>query len=362
MKVPFLDLKESYAELQEGLDEAFRRVMQSGWFILGVELENFEREFARYCQVEHCIGVSSGLEALHLVLRAWSIGPGDEVIVPAHTYIATWLAVSYAGATPVPVDPDVRTYNIDPKIIESSITPRTKAIIAVHLYGQPADMERINAIAKKYDLKVLEDAAQAHGSLYRGQKAGSLADASGFSFYPGKNLGAFGDGGAITTDDAKLAETLRLLRNYGSKHKYSHEVKGFNSRLDEIQAAFLRVKLSALDEWNLRRKGIARRYMESLAGKDFILPYVPEGIDPAWHLFVIRTENREGLKRKLDEKGIAWMIHYPVPPHLQKSYAGDGYRKGDFPVAEKIAAQILSLPMGPHLTKGQIDYIIESIA
>ena len=296
MKVPFLDLNAQYLELKDELDAAYHRVMDSGWYILGKEVEAFEAEFAEYCQVRHCIGVGNGLDALHLILRASGIGPGDEVIVPSNTYIATWLAVTYAGAKPVPVEPDERTYNIDPSRIESAITKRTKAIMPVHLYGQPADMDSINEIAIRYGLKVFEDAAQAHGAKYKGRKTGGLGIAAGFSFYPGKNLGAFGDGGAVTTNDNELAQKIRILGNYGSSIKYYNEQKGFNSRLDELQAAFLRIKLKKLDEWNTLRRTCASYYQKGLADCGIILPYVPEWAEPVWHLYVVRHPHRDGFK------------------------------------------------------------------
>lgn len=321
MKVPFLNLKAPYLELQQDLDAAYGRVMESGWYILGQEVEAFEAEFAAYCGTQYCIGVGNGLEALHLILRAMEIGPGDEVIVPANTYIATWLAVSYAGAIPVPVEPDEKTYNINPKQIEAAITPNTKAILAVHLYGQPANMDLINEIARHYKLKVIEDAAQAHGSRYKGQRVGGLGDAAGFSFYPGKNLGALGDGGAVTTNDYELANKIRLLRNYGSRVKYLNEVKGFNSRLDELQAAFLRVKLTKLDEWNTRRAKVANQYLEKLSClTDLILPSVPAWAEPVWHLFVVRHPKRFDLEKHLKNSGIGTLVHYPIPPHLSGAY------------------------------------------
>lgn len=347
--IPFLDLKAPYAELRQELDEAWRRVMESGWYILGREVEAFEEEFAAYCGARHCVGVGNGLDALHLALRAMDIGPGDEVIVPSNTFIATWLAVSFAGATPVPVEPDERTYNIDPLRIEEAVTPRTKAIIPVHLYGQPADMDPINATAARHGLKVVEDAAQAHGARYRGRRVGTLADAAGFSFYPGKNLGAVGDGGAITTDDAKLAERLREMRNYGSRRKYVHEAKGFNSRLDELQAALLRVKLRRLDEWNRRRAALAARYKALFEETRVAVPFVPSWAEPAWHLFVVRSPRRDELTARLDKEGIGWLIHYPTPPHLQRAYRPLGFAVGTFPVSERLAREVLSLPFGPHL-------------
>jgi dTDP-4-amino-4,6-dideoxygalactose transaminase len=361
MNVPFLDLKAPYLELQQDLDAAYRRVMESGWYILGQELTGFEVEFAAYCNTQHCVGVGNGLEALHLILRAMEIGSGDEVIVPANTYIATWLAVSYAGAVPVPVEPDARTYNINPEHLEAAITTKTKAILVVHLYGQPADMDAINAIAKRYQLKVIEDAAQAHGARYKGQRVGSLSDAAGFSFYPGKNLGALGDGGAVTTNDGNLANKIRLLRNYGSRVKYLNEVKGVNSRLDELQAAFLRVKLTKLDAWNTRRTQVAHQYFEYLADlPDLILPFVPAWAEPAWHLFVVRHPDRSTLEQRLKDAGIGVLIHYPVPPHLSDAYKAET-QFGSFPITEQVAQDILSLPISPHMTNTEILQVINKI-
>ncbi len=362
MSVQFLDLKSPHQELRAELRAAFERVLDSGWYIQGSELKLFEQEFAAYCEAEHCIGVGNGLDALHLILRAYGIGEDDEVIVPSNTYIATWLAASYAGATPVPVEPDERTYNIDPSLIEAAITPRTKAIIAVHLYGQPADMDPINAIAKKHGLKVIEDAAQAHGARYKGRRAGTLGDAAGFSFYPGKNLGAIGDGGAVTTNDAALAQKIRELGNYGSKVKYHNEVKGYNSRLDELQAAFLREKLKVLDAWNDKRKQIAAEYLQQLDGNKLGLPHVPEWADPVWHLFVVRSANREAFQAHLTAQGIGTVIHYPIPPHLQPAYAELNFTKGNFPLAEVIHREIISLPIGPHLTDAQSVQVVDAVS
>lgn len=368
--VPFLDLKASHVELRAEMEAAFDRTLDSGWYILGNEVKQFEQEFAAYCEAEHCVGVGNGLEALHLILRAYGIGAGDEVIVPSNTYIATWLAASYAGATPVPVEPDARTYNLDPARIEAAITPRTRAIIAVHLYGQPADLDAINAVAKKHGLKVIEDAAQAHGARYKGRRVGSLGDAAGFSFYPGKNLGALGDGGAVTTNDPELAEKVRVLCNYGSKVKYHNEVKGFNSRLDELQAAFLREKLKKLDEWNARRKALAAEYLRHLsplaqAGeggeRGITLPFVPDWADPIWHLFVVRSPNRDALQAHLTAHGIGTMIHYPIPPHLQPAYAELAISEGSLPIAEAIHREVLSLPIGPHLRSAQQARVIEAL-
>jgi len=362
MTVPFLDLKAQYRELKDEFDSAYARVMNSGFYLLGEEVEAFEAEFAAYCQVKHCIGVGNGLDALHLILRSSGISSGDEVIVPSNTYIATWLAVTYSGATPVSVEPDERTFNIDPSCIERAITERTKAIIPVHLYGQPADMDSINEIAVRYGLKVFEDAAQAHGAKYKGQRVGGLGDAAGFSFYPGKNLGAFGDGGAVTTNDNVLADKIRILRNYGSRIKYHNEVKGFNSRLDELQAAMLRVKLTKLDAWNERRKLVASRYLDQLqSDTHLILPYVPLWADPVWHLFVIQSPYRNELYQLLSEADIGSMFHYPIPPHLQDAYAASGSTPGKFPVAEQMSQYVLSLPIGPHLKKQQQQLVINTL-
>lgn len=354
MNIPFLDLKSPYLELEDELDAAYHRVMESGWYILGKEVEAFESEFADYCEARHCIGVGNGLEALHLILRAMDIGAGDEVIVPSNTYIATWLAVSYAGATPVPVEPDSQTYNIDPALIEAAITPRTKAILVVHLYGQPADMDPIMVLAELHNLKVIEDVAQAHGSRYKGRRAGSLGHAAGFSFYPGKNLGALGDGGAVTTNDPDLAERIKVLRNYGSKVKYHNDVKGYNSRLDELQAALLRVKLKYLDEWNGRRSAVAKLYDEVLVGTGLVLPFAPDWAQPVWHLYVLLCKDRSKVQQRLDKNGIGTMIHYPIPPHLQPAYRELNLCADTFPIAESISQQILSLPMGPHITEEEV--------
>ena len=363
MNVAFLELKPTYVELRDELDAAYHRVMDSGWYLLGQELEAFEAEFAAYCEASHCIAVGNGLDALHLILRAYEIGAGDEVIVPTNTFIATWLAVSYAGATPVPVEPDSQTFNIDAARIQAAITRRTKAIMPVHLYGQPADMDPIMEIAEEHRLKVIEDNAQAQGARYKGRRTGSLGHAAGNSFYPGKNLGAFSDAGAVTTNDAELADRVRTLRNYGSKKKYYNECKGFNSRLDEIQAAFLRVKLGKLDEWNNRRRAIAGQYLERLRGKsELTLPFVPEWAEPVWHLFVLRHPRRVTLQQRLSEAGVGTMIHYPVPPHSSGAYADGQWVSGDFPIAERLSETVLSLPIGPHLEPEQTSFIIEAVS
>jgi len=362
MSVPFLELKPAYDELRDDFDAAYHRVMDSGWYLLGRELEQFEAEFASYCQVDHCVGLGNGLDALHLILRACDIGPGDEVIVPANTFIATWLAVSYAGATPVPVEPGPQTFNIDPQRIERALTSKTKAIIPVHLYGQPADMDPIMAVARKHGLKVIEDNAQAHGATYKGRRTGSLGDAAATSFYPGKNLGAFSDAGALTTNDPQLAGRVRALRNYGSGKKYHHDYQGYNSRLDELQAAFLRVKLKKLDEWNTRRRAVAARYLRELSGIAALqLPLVPEWAEPVWHIFAVRVPQRDHLHDSLAKAGVGTLIHYPIPPHLSGAYANSGWKAGDFPIAEAIAREELSLPMSPHLDPASQQIAMQAI-
>ncbi len=360
-RIPFLDVPAAYAELQDELDAAARGVMASGQFILGPEVTAFEQEFAAYCGTRHAIGVGSGLDALRLILLAYGIGPGDEVIVPSNTFIATWLAVSQAGATPVAVEPDPGTHNITAAAAEAAITPSTKAIMPVHLYGQPADMDAFVALGRDRGIPVVEDAAQAQGARYRGRRAGALADAAGFSFYPGKNLGALGDAGAVTTDDDALAERVGLLRNYGSTVKYHHDELGFNSRLDSLQAALLRVKLRHLDEWNERRRAVAARYAEQLAGVDGLtLPLVPEWAEPVWHLFVVRHPRRDELQARLAEAGVDTLIHYPIPPHLSGAYAA-GFEGVRLPVAERLAEEILSLPIGPHLPLEDADRVAGAV-
>jgi dTDP-4-amino-4,6-dideoxygalactose transaminase len=362
MKIPFLDVKSAYLELQEEIDTAYNRVMQSGWYILGEEIDAFENEFASYIGAHHSIGVGNGLDALHLILRGYDIGIGDEVIVPANTFIATWLAVNYAEATPVPIEPNILTYNIDPELVKEAITSKTKAIIPVHLYGQPVDIDPLMELAENYGLKIIEDAAQAHGALYKGRKVGSIGHAAAFSFYPGKNLGAFGDAGAVTTNDAELAAKVRLLSNYGSKKKYNHEIKGFNSRLDPLQAAFLRVKLRHLDEWNDRRRKIAERYHKGLSGiTALILPFVAEWAAPVWHIYAIRYQNRDDLQKRLEAAGVGTLIHYPIPPHLAQAYNKMQLSGKNFPRTEEIARTILSLPIGPHLDGENIDITIHTI-
>lgn len=358
--IPFLDLKAPYDELKIELDAAHQRVMNSGWYINAVEVESFEHEFASYCGAKHCIGVGNGLDALHLILRGYDIGLGDEVIVPAHTFIATWLAVSNCGATPVPVEPDGLFYNIDPTKIEAAITPRTKAIIPVHLYGQPADMDTITQIAKKYGLKVIEDAAQAHGASYRGKRVGSLGDAAGFSFYPGKNLGAYGDAGAVVTNDPELANKIRMLGNYGSTEKYHHEIQGVNSRLDELQAAYLRVKLSKLDEWNLRRAKVAAVYLSELSNiLGIALPKHNDWVEHVWHLFVVQHAQRDLLQTHLKNNGIQSAIHYPIPPMWSGAYKTTV--RDSYDISNKMAVNLLSLPIGPHLSMNEVGAVVECL-
>jgi dTDP-4-amino-4,6-dideoxygalactose transaminase len=357
----FLDLKKINLQYKKEIETAMARVLESGWYILGKEVEKFEEEFAAYCGTEYAIGVANGLDALTLILKAYGIGEGDEVIVPANTYIATILAVSACGANPVLVEPDINSYNLDPNKIEEKITSKTKAIVVVHLYGQAANMDPINEVAKKYNLKVIEDAAQAHGAKYKGKRVGNLGDAAGFSFYPGKNLGALGDGGAITTNDSELASKLKAFRNYGSHIKYENLYKGMNSRLDELQAAILRVKLPHLDGENEKRRKIAEYYLENIKNPKIILPVVENGDREShvWHLFVIRTENRWGLQKMLEEHGVQTLIHYPIPPHKQEAYSE--WNHLSYPITEKIHNEVLSLPISPILTIEEVKKIVDII-
>ena len=360
--IQFLDLKSPYLELKREIDEAVARVLNSGWYIGGVEIDSFEVDYAYYCEAKYAVGVANGLDALHLTLLAMGVGPGDEVIVPSNTYIATWLAVSQCGAIPVAVEPDERTYNIDPTRIENAITPKTKVILPVHLYGQPADLDPILAIAKKYGLYVLEDGAQVHGARYKGRRIGSHGDAVAWSFYPGKNLGALGDGGAVTTNNQDLAKKIGILRNYGSSQKYVNEVRGFNSRLDPLQAAILRVKLKYLDQWNDRRKNIAHHYLKEIKNKVLVLPFIPEWADPVWHLFVVRHQQRDFFQNYLSNLGISTLIHYPIPPHLQKAYSDVNKGHGSYPLAELMANELLSLPIGPHLNLLDAKSVVEKVS
>lgn len=359
--IPFLALAACHEELQLEIEAALLGVARSGLYVLGPEVDSFESEFAAYCGAEHCVGVGNGLDALRVALLALDVGPGDEVIVPSNTYIATWLAVSQCGATPVPVEPDKATFNFDPLLIEAAITPRTRAILPVHLYGHPADLDPIFAIARRYGLRVLEDAAQAHGARYKGKRIGAHGDVVAWSFYPGKNLGAIGDGGAVTSNDAEIAERVRLLRNYGSRVKYENEVRGFNSRLDPLQAAVLRVKLRYLDEWNSRRAILAKRYSERLDGLGIVLPRVSVWGDSVWHLYVVRSGERAELQCQLSEAGIGTLVHYPIPPHLQNAYSDLGYAEGDLPIAESMAREVLSLPISPHLSHEEQDQVIAAV-
>ncbi|HVW07899.1 MAG TPA: DegT/DnrJ/EryC1/StrS family aminotransferase [Bryobacteraceae bacterium] len=360
MTVPFLDARASYLELRPELDAAWHRVMHGGWYILGEEVEAFEREFAAYCGARECAGTGNGLDALTLILRGYGIGPGDDVIVPANTFIATWLAVTNVGANLIPVDCDPATLELNPGALSDAVTPCTCAVIATHLYGHPADIDTIAAICRNRKLKLIEDAAQAHGALYKGRRAGSLGDAAAFSFYPAKNLGAFGDGGAVVSNDARLVDRVRLLRNYGSRVKHDHEAVGLNSRLDPLQAALLRTKLPRLEDWNARRRSIASRYLSELDGlADLRLPAVADRTEPAWHLFVVRTARRDSLRQFLADAGIETMIHYPVPPHLSGAYAGS--IRGEFPAAARTAATVLSLPIGPHLEDDAVSSVIAAI-
>ncbi len=362
MKVPFVDLKPMHNEIENDLENAFRSVLNNSNYILGDECEAFEKEFAEYIGVKHCIGVANGLDALTLVLKAMGIQEGDEVIVPSNTYIATALAVSQTGALPVFVEPLLETYNIDPAKIEEKITDRTKAIIAVHLQGRPADMDLINDIAKKYNLKVLEDSAQSHGARYKGKQTGSLGDASGFSFYPGKNLGCLGDGGCVTTDNDEIAEKVRALRNYGSDYKYHHIYQGVNSRLDEMQAAFLRKKLPNLDRWNAARREIAKKYFEGITNPLIKLPLKSdETFEHIYHVFAVRCDKRDAFEKFLSENGIGTVKHYPIPMHMQKAYSCLNIPEGALPLAEEISSTILSLPMYYGMSDEQVEYVIDTI-
>ena len=353
MKIPFLDYRAVNEPYFEEIQAAVKRVLESGWYVLGTEVASFEKEYASYCGTEHCIGVSSGLDALLLILEGWKelgkLQIGDEVIVPANTYIASILAISKAGLTPILVEPDAKTYNLDPSLIEAAITDKTKAIMAVHLYGQCADMSSIYAIAQQHGLLVMEDAAQSHGATYKDRKSGNLADAAGHSFYPGKNLGAIGEGGAVTTNDAQLAEVVTMLRNYGSKKKYYNQIQGGNHRIDELQAAILRVKLPHLDRDNAARKAVAEVYLEKIKNPLVTLPYVADYAQSCWHLFVVRVKERERFMSYLKECGISTVVHYPVPPHQQEAYKEE---LGDraYPVTEALHKEVVSLPLSPMMS------------
>lgn len=361
MNIPFVNFKPMHDEIRNDIAKVFEEVYNSNWFILGDKVSVFEKNFSEYIGTKYCIGTGNGLDSLSLILKGYDIGKGDEIIVPSNTYIATALAVSYTGAVPVFLEPDIGTYNINANLIENAITDKTKAILVVHLYGQTAQMNQIQQIAKRHNLLLIEDCAQAHGATFEGKNAGTFGNAAGFSFYPGKNLGALGDGGAVVTDDEQLAKKVAALRNYGSYQKYYNEYKGVNSRLDELQAAFLSVKLRNLDRWNEDRKRIAKLYIEGINNKNIILPYVIYEANPVWHVFAVRCSRRNELQEYLDANDIHTVIHYPIPIHLQEAYKGLGYKKGDFPIAEKISEEVLSLPMWYGMNDSEIEYIVDKL-
>lgn len=361
MKVPFVTFKPLESEIEQEIKAAFERVFASSWYIDGDEDQIFEKAFADYCGARYCVGCGNGLDALMLILKAIGIGSGDEVIVPSNTYIATALAVIYTGATPIFVEPFIDTFNINPTLIESAITENTKAIMPVHLYGQSCDMNLIMEIAKKHQLSVIEDCAQAHGATYRGRRVGTFGDAAGFSFYPGKNLGALGDAGCVVTNNSSIAKKIKALGNYGSDYKYHHIYMGNNSRLDEIQAAFLNTKLSHLDRMNEERRRIARRYLREINNERIVLPHTNADSDHVWHVFAIRCRNRDALEKHLSEKGIGTNKHYPIPMHLQRCFKEMNYKEGDFPIAEEISKTELSIPMFYGLRDEEIDYVIDAI-
>ncbi len=361
MKIPFVSFKPMENELKKEIREAFERVFERSWYIAGVEDENFENAFAEYCDMDYCVGTGNGLDALILALKALGIKEGDEVIVPSNTYIATALAVTYVGAKLVFVEPDIRTFNIDPFLIEAAITEKTKVIMPVHLYGQPCEMDKIMEIAKKYNLLVVEDCAQAHGALYKGRKIGTFGEASGFSFYPGKNLGALGDAGAVVSNDKDLVDKIRALGNYGSDYKYHHIYKGYNNRLDELQAAFLTAKLPHLERMNEERRRIASRFLKEIKNSKIVLPHIIDDVIPVWHVFAIRCNERDRLEKYLNENGVGTNKHYPIPMHLQECYADLGFKKGDFPIAEEISETELSIPMYYGMTEDEIQHVIDTI-
>lgn len=360
MKINFNELKRGYEKYKSEYDKAAIETLESGWYILGERVERFEREFANFIGSKYCVGVNSGLDALILAVRALEVGPGDEVIVPANTYIATVLGITENGATPVLVEPD-EYYNLDADKIEQKITDKTKAIMVVHLYGQAANMDKIKRIAEKYNLHLIEDCAQSHGARFNGKITGTFGDVGCFSFYPTKNLGAFGDAGAIVTDDEKIAEKVRMLRNYGSKKKYYNEIEGVNSRLDEMQAALLSVKLSHYNELRGERERIAQKYLDEIKNPMIELPAIRQGAEHVWHLFVVRTEKRDELQKYLAENGIGTQIHYPIPPHLSGAYKHLGYNEGDFPITERYANTVLSLPIYDGMTDEEAEYVIKVI-
>jgi len=359
--IPLVDLKAQYAAIKPEIDAAMQRVVNNTSFILGKEVTEFEKNFAAFSRVQHCIGTDSGTAALHLALLLCDVKPGDEVITTTHTFVATAEVISVIGARPVFVDIDPRTYNIDPGQIERAITPRTKAMIPVHLYGQPAEMDPILDIARKHNLRIIEDAAQAHGAEYRGRRAGTMSDLACFSFYPGKNLGAYGDAGALVTNNAELAERARMLRDHGRREKYTHQIVGYGYRLDALQAAILGAKLPHLEAGNARRRAIADYYTELFTNLDVVTPYVPPHITPVYHIYCIRARNRDGLQKHLKARGIEAGVHYPIPLHLQPVYQNLGYTAGDFPRAEKAASEILSLPIYPELTDFQVQQVVDAV-
>ena len=361
MKIPFVSFVPLEKEIYSEIHAAFERVFNRSWYIEGVEDESFESEFAKYCGAHYCVGVGNGLDALVMILKALAIGEDDEVIIPSNTFIATALAVTYVGARPIFVEPKIETYNIDPERIEEAITPRTKAIIAVHLYGQACDMDPISCVSEKHNLYLIEDCAQAHGATYKGRKVGAFGVAAGFSFYPGKNLGALGDAGAVVTNNKDLADKVRALGNYGSDYKYHHIYKGNNSRLDELQAAFLSVKLPVLDKTNIERRRIASRYLSEINNERIDLPFVPDYAEPVWHIFGIRCKDRDALEKYLNQAGIMTNKHYPIPIHLQECYKDLGFTEGDYPIAEEISKTELSIPMFYGMTDDEISYVIDTI-
>lgn len=360
MKVPFLNLVAASADIAGDIETALLQEARSGQYIMGPALEAFENAFAAYSEARHCLGLGNGLDALRLGLEAMGVGPGDEVIVPANTYIATWLAVSQCGARPVPAEPIEATYNLDPEAVEAAVTSKTKVILAVHLYGQPADLDALQTVATRHGLGLLEDAAQAHGARYKARRIGARGTAT-YSFYPSKNLGALGDGGALVTNDTEIAHKVGLLRNYGSAEKYVHKLKGVNSRLDPLQAAVLSAKMVHLDGWNIRRRSIAQRYTDAFSQAGLMTPFVPSWAEPVWHLYVLRHPDRDGFRQRLAEAGVATVIHYPIPPHRQEAYTDLGHAQGAFPLSERLAQEVISLPMCPAQTLEQTDYVIDAV-
>ncbi|MGC1496040.1 MAG: DegT/DnrJ/EryC1/StrS family aminotransferase [Sulfitobacter sp.] len=360
MNVPFLDLLAAAADISPQIEAALIQSARSGQYVMGPALAQFEAEFAAYTGASHCLGVANGLDALRMSLEAMGVGPGDEVIVPANTYIATWLAVSQCGAIPVPVEPLEATHNIDPEAVADAVTSKTKVILAVHLYGQPADLDALRTVADVHGLQILEDAAQAHGARYKSERIGEKGTAT-FSFYPSKNLGALGDGGAVVTSDPSVSHHVNLLRNYGSEVKYVHDIKGLNSRLDPLQAAVLSIKLNHLDEWNNNRRAIAKRYNDAFSQAGLMVPVVPAWAEPVWHLYVLRHSDRDRFQKRLHDAGVATVIHYPIPPHQQNAYADLGLGAGRFPLSETLAREVISLPMCPAQTLEQTDYVIDRV-